>query len=173
MKTTMAASRPGAILRKNAARRFHGSKIEIEKRTAGHIRHEMEPETRQDPACGSVVFSERVNPCPPTMLTTTRVAAGMAGARKNTQADRTVMKVRSTQATRDDLRNNLPVPDNRTGDEMGKEDDEKRVVEETVMELRVTPDVHDVADLGEGEERDGQRQDDVGLRERLLGQEPE
>ena len=58
------------------------------------------------------------------------------------------------------LRQNLVVADYRAGDEMREEKDKETIVKETVAADHALPDVHQVCDLGEREERNSQRQDD-------------
>ena len=64
-----------------------------------------------------------------------------------------------------ELRHHLPIMHDRAGDELGEEQDEQTVVlqRERIDTPRV--DVDQECDLLEGDERDPQRQDDLGEKE--------
>ena len=61
------------------------------------------------------------------------------------------------------------MPDNRSGNQVREKDDEQRIVDQPIMFRFIAMDIHQIANLREGEERDGEWQDQVKLWHRLIG----
>src|ERR1019366_1859083 len=71
------------------------------------------------------------------------------------------------------LGDDLPMAHDRSGNEVGEEDDKESIIQETVMSGLVAIDIDQVANLGKGEERDRQRQNNIESSEIMPGDLPQ
>ena len=86
------------------------------------------------------------------------------------QPRRKMERLRSLVRWRGELRHHLAVVQDRSGQQMREKAHEQRVVEQARLFRLAATDVDEVCDLGEGEEADAQRQDDMRESERQAGE---